>query len=322
MISGTDTGGFLNHPPTGKPFRFFMMTFFVLKDRQIVYMRRAYDVTGLLLQLATDSVVPTDTNQLYSETLERVQHEQDLRTSAQVQRALLPKGQHMGAGCELAAASVPCRAIGGDFFDYFDVSAGTLGFVLGDVAGKGPPAALLAARLQGIMSAHAYAMESPADTVTRVNHVFARRPIDARFATVVYGVVSSDGCLTYSNAGHNPPLLLKESGPRQLETGGPIVGVFDHATFEEETLQLDPGDTLILFSDGVTEAANSDGEEFGDDKLMACVQANRGQSAAGLLERILAAVHEFSAGVPQRDDLTVLVLRFRGAQIDEHRKGT
>jgi phosphoserine phosphatase RsbU/P len=94
-----------------------------------------------------------DTSQLYSETLERVQHEQELKTAAQIQCALLPKGQYIGEGSELAAASVPCRAIGGDFFDYFDVSAGTVGFALGDVAGKGPPAALLAAKLQGILAA-------------------------------------------------------------------------------------------------------------------------------------------------------------------------
>jgi sigma-B regulation protein RsbU (phosphoserine phosphatase) len=236
-----------------------------------------------------------------------------VKTAAEIQRALLPQSEHKGAGFEVAAASLPCRAIGGDFFDYFDLPNGPFGFALADVAGKGPPAALLAAQLQGILAAHSYSAGTPAHTVTRVNEVLARRTIESRFATALYGQLSCDGSrLSYCNAGHNPPLLFGRRGVRRLEKGGLILGAFGEATFEEETLQLDPGDTLVVFSDGVTEALNAEGVEFGEERLQSCVTINRELGPQDLLNRILNTVREFSANTTQSDDLTVLVLRHSG----------
>jgi hypothetical protein len=286
--TGFDTGGMMGLPPTRKPVStpiIFLFTFG--NDVEILHERRMYDLSGLLLQ-----------------------HE--LKIAADIQRALLPQSCHSGTGFEVAATSIPCRAIGGDFFDYFTVREGAFSFVLGDVAGKGPPAALLAVMLQGIFAASAYRDESPAITIRQANNLLVRRGIESRFATTVFAELTSDGRLTYCNAGHNPPLLIGKSGVLHLETGGTVVGLFEH-TFDQQTLQLETGDLLVAYSDGVTEARNPVGEEFGEERLLACVQANSDLAPSEPLQSVFNEVNEFSAGTAQGDDLTLLVLRFAGS---------
>jgi sigma-B regulation protein RsbU (phosphoserine phosphatase) len=251
-------------------------------------------------------------SQRYRAAFEDATREHELKIAAEMQRALLPERQYKGAGFEIAAASIPCRTIGGDFFDYFELPNGAFGFALGDVTGKGPPAALLAAELQGVLAAHSYAGGTPADTVTRVNQVLARRPVEARFATLLYAVLSSGGSLTYCNAGHNLPLLVSRRGVQRLDTGGLILGAFKQATFEEGVVQLDSGDVLVVFSDGVTDALSTDGAEFGDERLQSCVETNRGLAPEALLDCVLNTVREFSVSAGQSDDRTVLVLRYLG----------
>src|SRR5918995_495896 len=159
--------------------------------------------------------------------------EQELRIASQIQQALLPQGRKRGAFFDAMGASVPCRAIGGDFFDYLDLTDGRFGFALGDVAGKGPPAALLTAVLQGIFAAHTFVAVEPKETVARVNIALIHRSIESRFATIFFGVLDPQGSLTYCNAGHNAPLLIGKRGVRRLEEGGLIVGMFEHATYEQ-----------------------------------------------------------------------------------------
>jgi sigma-B regulation protein RsbU (phosphoserine phosphatase) len=119
--------------------------------------------------------------------------------------------------------------------------------------------------------------------------------------------------LTYCNAGHNAPLLVSASGIRRLETGGVVLGLFEHATFEEETVQLQPGDLIVLFSDGVTEAMNPDNDEYTDDRLIACANAQRGKTPQEVMDALLADVHTFCAGAMQSDDVTVVMVRYNGA---------
>jgi phosphoserine phosphatase RsbU/P len=262
--------------------------------------------------LATEAAVAIENARLYRETMEKARMEQEMRIAAEIQQALLPKGGRTGVYFKAAAASLPCRSIGGDFYDYVDLSDGSLGFALGDVAGKGPPAALLSAMMQGIFAAQAAGSDPPSQTITRVNLALYRRGIESRFVTLMYGALYPDGRLRYCNAGHNPPLVIGPSGFRRLERGGPIVGLFEGASYEEETVTLLSGDWLIVFSDGVSEALSAAGDEYGESRIVTCVQNNVDLEPQGLLEAMFSDVRDFARGAAQSDDITAMVLRFRG----------
>jgi sigma-B regulation protein RsbU (phosphoserine phosphatase) len=312
-MEGTDTGGLMGLPATGKPFTlhaFFLFTFNA--ECQIVRERRVYDLSRLLRHFAGEAEPPTTASGLYLQILDQARREHELRIAADIQRALLPASRYTGAGFEVAATSVACRAIGGDFFDYFQLPRGGFAFVLGDVAGKGPPAALLASVLQGIFTANADRDGTPAGLLTLANRALVRRAIEARFATAVYAVLDRRGRLTYCNAGHNRPVLIGRRGVRRLDCGGTIIGAFEDTIFDEETHQLESGDVLLAYSDGLTEARDASGEEFGEERLLSCVSANHVLPAKDLLERVLSTVHAFSAGAAQSDDLTMLILRYSG----------
>ncbi|HXG53791.1 MAG TPA: SpoIIE family protein phosphatase [Vicinamibacterales bacterium] len=263
---------------------------------------------------ATEAAVAIENARLYRETMEKAKLEQEMRIAAEIQQALLPKMARDAAYFTAAAASLPCRSIGGDFYDYVDLPEGALGFVLGDVAGKGPPAALLSAMMQGMFAAQAARSEPPSLTISRVNLALYRRGIESRFVTLMYGALEPGGQLTYCNAGHNPPLVIGAAGDnvRRLECGGPIVGLFEGASYEEETVTLAPGDWLIVFSDGVSEALSADGEEYGEERIVACVQQNASATPQQLLEALFADVDAFARGAAQSDDITAMVLRYRG----------
>jgi len=264
--------------------------------------------------LATEAAVAIENARLYRETMEKARMEQEMRIAAEIQQALLPKSGRSGAYFRAAAASLPCRSIGGDFYDYVDMNDGSLGFALGDVAGKGPPAALLSAMMQGIFAAQAATSDAPSRTITRVNLALYRRGIESRFVTLMYGVLDADGKMVYCNAGHNPPLVISpgkgNSGVRRLERGGPIVGLFEAASYEEETVRLAPGDWLVVFSDGISEAMSASGEEYGEARIITCVQRNTTLDPQRMLEALFMDVRDFARGAAQSDDITAMVLRY------------
>ncbi len=262
--------------------------------------------------LAAEASVAIENAKLYREKLEKARMEQEMRIAAEIQQALLPKPRASLGFVEAAAASVPCRSIGGDFFDYLDDLGASFGFVLGDVAGKGPPAALMSALMQGMFAAHAHAPDQPSTTIAQMNKALYRRGIESRFVTLMLGSVAEDGRLTYCNGGHNPPFVIGRSGARRLETGGPVVGLLELASFAQETVQLDPGDVIVVFSDGVSEALSALDEEFGDARLLEVASGGTHEPAQVQVGRIIDAVRAFTRGAPQSDDITVMVLRFLG----------
>jgi len=263
-----------------------------------------------LQTLAAEAAVAIENNRLYSEIQGKERLERDLRKAHEFQQGLLPKAAPTHDYFFAAAAMVPCRSIGGDFFDYLDL-AGSFGFAVGDVAGKGAAAALLGARVQEIFSC--LAGDDPAVTMAAINAAMVKKALEARFVAMFYGVLSPGGELTYCNAGHNPPLLISKNGVRRLTTGGLIVGPFDEATYEQEVVTLSPGDTVITFSDGVSEASNMQGTAFGIDRIVECVDAvPSDMEPRQLVQEVLAAVRKFIVGVPQNDDITVLIARYRG----------
>jgi sigma-B regulation protein RsbU (phosphoserine phosphatase) len=262
--------------------------------------------------LADRAAIAIENARLYRESEAKARLEQELRIAAAIQKGLLPPPRWTGGWFDLIGSSVPCRAIGGDFFDYFELPDGDCAFVVADVSGKGTPAALLTAVIQGVLASHAAVGDGPARAIARVNNVLIRRAIESRFATMVCGTLSRNGRLTFTNAGHNPPFLIQQSGVRRLETGGTIVGLFNQTQYDEETVQLDPGDLVVVFSDGLSEAASPAGEEFGDDRILRCVRKNQAGTVDQLLACLLASVHEFCAGADQSDDVTVLIIRYTG----------
>jgi phosphoserine phosphatase RsbU/P len=269
---------------------------------------------GALETLATEAAVAIENARLYRETMEKARMEQEMRIAAEIQQALLPKAGHSGSFFRTAASSLPCRSIGGDFYDYVDLPNGAFGFALGDVAGKGPPAALLSAMMQGIFAAQAAASDTPRQTIARVNLALYKRGIESRFVTLMYGTLDPDGRLTYCNAGHNPPLIIgAHGGLHRLEVGGPIVGLFETATYDEETVTMAPGDTLIVFSDGVSEAMSATGEEYGESRIVTVGEKQTGAAPSELLQALFADVRAFTRGAPQSDDITALVLRYQPA---------
>ncbi len=262
--------------------------------------------------LSAEAALALENARLYRDALDKAKFEQELKVAAGIQQSLLPVSNRAGAFFSTAAASVPCRAVGGDFYDYVDLHSGEFGFIIGDVAGKGSPAALLAAAALGMFSAEATYQTTSAALITRLNRGLCRRAIAARFLTTFYGMLAPDGSFMYTNAGHNAPILVSASGVRRLETGGVVLGLFEHAAFDEEVLRLSPGDFIVAFSDGVTEAMNSGSEEFGDDGLLACVKNHRSKKPQEILDALLADVRAFCGGAVQSDDITVVMVRYDG----------
>jgi len=262
--------------------------------------------------LAAEAAVAIENARLYRESEAMAKLEQELRIAAAIQKALLPPPRWSGPWFEMVGSTVPCRAIGGDFFDYLELPSGDCAFAVADVSGKGAPAALLTAVIQGVLSSHVTIGGGPAAAIARVNQVLVRRAIEARFATMFCGTLGPDGRLTYTNAGHNPPFLVQKAGMRRLEQGGTIVGLFEHARYEEEVVMLEPGDLVVAFSDGVTDATSVAGEEFGDERILCCAEQNRSSTPERLLECLLTSVREFCAGAVQGDDVTVVVMRYTG----------
>jgi phosphoserine phosphatase RsbU/P len=273
---------------------------------------RSVSAQSALETLSAEAALAIENARLYREALDKAKFEQELKVAAAIQQSLLPAGNREGPYFSTAAASIACRAVGGDFFDYVDLASNRFGFIVGDVAGKGSPAALLASAVLGMFSAEATYQPSPAPLITRLNLGLFRRAIESRFLTTFYGILGANGSFTYCNAGHNPPLLVSSSDIRRLDKGGVVLGLFEQAAFEEETVTLEKGDLIIAFSDGVTEAMNPDAEEFTDDRLLACANAHRGEAPQQVLDALLADVQAFCAGATQSDDVTVVMVRYNG----------
>jgi sigma-B regulation protein RsbU (phosphoserine phosphatase) len=273
---------------------------------------KSQSAQSALETLSAEAALAIENARLYREALDKAKFEQELKVAAAIQQSLLPPGHRAGPFFSTAAASIACRAVGGDFYDYVDLPSGEFGFILGDVAGKGSPAALLAAAVLGMFSAEATYQTSASSLVTRLNQGLFRRAIESRFLTTFYGMLAPGGELTYCNAGHNAPLLVSPSGIRRLETGGVVLGLFDHASFDQETVIMQPGDYIVVFSDGVTEALNPAGEEFTDERLVEFVNGQRGSPPQDVLDALLAEVRTFCADATQSDDVTAVMVRFNG----------
>jgi sigma-B regulation protein RsbU (phosphoserine phosphatase) len=262
--------------------------------------------------LATNAAIGIENARLYREAAEKARMEHEMRLAAEIQQLLLPRGSHVTGWCHAVGLTQPCRSIAGDFFDYAELPDGRLAFAVGDVAGKGPPAALLSTLVLGMLADQRRDQPSPAESVARLNDALGQRAIEARYVTLVCGQLTPQGRLTYCNAGHNPPVVVGRGGVRRLEVGGPPAGMFEGGRFEEEVVLLGPGDRVVVYTDGVSEAQDRAGEEFGEQRLVEVVRGSGTLDAPGLVEAIVRSVRSFASGVSQADDITALVIAYLG----------
>jgi phosphoserine phosphatase RsbU/P len=204
--------------------------------------------------------------------------------------------------------------VGGDYFDFFPYGNGRVGMVLGDVSGKGMPASLLMMGLQARVQVLIDEPRSLAEVMTKLNRITSANCPANRFISLFFCLVDGQlGEVSYCNAGHNPPLLIRAAGlhghSQELAGGGPILGILATADYQEHRVKLEPGDILVIYSDGVTEAANAEGEDFGVERLVRTVSANRERSAAEILDAVNRALAEYTGAAAQSDDITMIVAR-------------
>jgi sigma-B regulation protein RsbU (phosphoserine phosphatase) len=231
------------------------------------------------------------------------------REAESLQRALLPSTLPDVPGCSLAARWEPASGLGGDYYDVFALGHERFALCVGDVCGKGLPAALLVSSVQATVRACAGPDTAPRDVLVRVNAALCRQGAHGRFVTLVVAVLDARArTLAFSNAGHNAPMLVRADGTlRRLETGGMIAGVFDTATYDGGTYALAAGDRVLFFTDGLIEAGLSESSEYGDDRLVDTLTRHRALDPAALVERLFVDVHAW-AGRGFDDDATALVV--------------
>jgi sigma-B regulation protein RsbU (phosphoserine phosphatase) len=224
-----------------------------------------------------------------------------------IQRGLLPTAMPQASGLELASSWKPANGVGGDCFDALTFPGG-VGLVIADVAGKGVPAALLMSNLQAAVRAFAQEGAAPAAVTASVNRLLCRNMASGRFVTFCYVRLDpSAGRLTYANAGHNPPLLVRGDGRvERLVPGGTVLGVFAESAYEQGGFRVARGDRLVLYTDGITEGRNAAGDEFGEDRMVECAVAHRALDAEAMLAAILTDVEAFNGGAYE-DDATLIV---------------
>jgi phosphoserine phosphatase RsbU/P len=237
------------------------------------------------------------------------EQERELAEAKAIQERLLPHEIPQVAGYEIASSWQSAGTVGGDYFDVLPLGEDTLGLCIADVAGKGIPAALLMCNLQAAVRGLSSPSLAPNLLCNSLNSLVCRNTDTDRFITFFY--VQLDGAarlLRYANAGHNAPFVVRPNGSHErLREGGGVLGVFPGQSYSMGTAQLAPGDRLVLFTDGVTEACNPDGEEFGETRLLSLLQEHRALPAGTIREKIVGAISEFSGG-HQTDDATLLVL--------------
>jgi phosphoserine phosphatase RsbU/P len=246
----------------------------------------------------------------YSEE-ELRQLESELEMSQMVQRGLLPQQAPSIPGLNVAAFSRPAQIVGGDYFDFVPFKDGGHGFVMADVSGHGVSAGMLMTSLQTAFHTLVPAAESPLDVLERINHLYMHNINFTTFVTIFFGKLDmASRTFTYASAGHNSAYLLRADGEEELlQPTGPAIGLMEGFLVHTEQVQLNPGDTLVLYTDGVTEAADTRGVQLGLDGLAKVVRENVGVTSEQLIQRILKAVNSYTDSIQPVDDTTLVIAR-------------
>jgi sigma-B regulation protein RsbU (phosphoserine phosphatase) len=261
--------------------------------------------------LCNAAMISIENARLFKETLEKQKLEEELAIAREIQQRLLPKEAPELGDFELAAINIPTRQVGGDYYDYFPIDENRYLLTIADVSGKGVPAALLMTNLQATLHAMT-TTDVPFDQIVfRINNFVHQNTTMDKFITAFFAIFDrKNGTMTSINAGHNPPYVWHADGSFEtLNEGGLLMGMFPNAPYQSETKQLQAGDWVVMYTDGVSEAMSAASEEFGEKRLEEIIRAGRDTSAAGMIEAISNAVKKHTEGAPQSDDITLVVLK-------------
>ena len=265
----------------------------------------------LLQTLAMEASTILENSRLMEEERAKLKIESELNFARDIQQGLLPRQLPSEGWFRADGSSTPSRQVGGDYYDARQISPTMWTAVVADVCGKGVSSALLAGFLQGafqMTSVEAGGLEA---MMEHLNHFLLERTKGEKYATVFYCTLEASGKLEYANAGHCAPYLVARDGRlRKLHTTGMPVGMLEEATFQPVSIQIDPGDKLVIYSDGLTEAGNAKGEFYESERLRVCLRENAARDAAGLHLALRESVDTFRGAVPARDDITVLVIEY------------
>lgn len=270
----------------------------------------------LLNAIASSAAIAIENARLYQVAVEKGRLERELQMARQVQLSLLPASLPEAPGWEFSARWLPARQVAGDFYDFIPGADGRLGIVVADVSDKGMPAALFMALSRSLLRASLEPGQSPASSIQRANRLICQDSTSGMFITLFYALLDpSTGQVAYVNAGHNPALLFKrgkhpgQGALSRLGRTGMAMGVEAEASYTEQTLTLNPGDFLALYTDGVTDALDPQGRSFDMDRLESAVLAHREESAQQIGAALESAIRDFTGGAPVFDDITLLIVR-------------
>ncbi len=283
----------------------------IYADSPIAEGRFTEDHLKVLTTLASVAAIRVENARLVEARFQQERLERELQLAMEIQQRFQPTAPPVVPGYEFQGISFPCYEIGGDYYDFIQREDGRLVIALGDVSGKGTAAALLMSSLHASIHAQTGSHDSLVETISAVNRYLADNIPSNRFVTLFYAELDPEsGALSFLNAGHNPPLIVHAAGTvEQLASGGLPLGIKANAEYREGRTTLQRGDVLVIYSDGVTEAASPSGEEFGPTRLYEVVSRNVDSSAAGIRDRIESALTKFSQGTQAADDITLVIVK-------------
>jgi sigma-B regulation protein RsbU (phosphoserine phosphatase) len=269
------------------------------------------DDQRLLAIIAAQSSHVVENARLYQKEQSLLRLQEEMRLATEIQINLLPIHVPQIPGYDIAGKSIPAKEVGGDYFDYIPLDDPALAFCLGDVSGKGIPAALLMANLQATLRGQSGPDVTPCLCVMRSNRLIFQSTDSQKFATLFYGILDSNKHeISYCNAGHDNPIRIRKGEVTdRLKAGGVVLGFVPEFSFAEEKISMESGDVLVLYSDGITEAMNNKEEEFGESRLIQTISQNREKPSLEIIENILSTVRQHIGAVPQMDDMTLLVIK-------------
>jgi len=272
--------------------------------------RFTIDEIWLLQSIANHAALAIQKARFYESLIQVERLHKELEIAAAIQERLLPKGAPEFEGIDAAGRNIPSQQVGGDYYDLIRITDDHLGIAIADVAGKSVPGAIMMASARAALRVNIENVYRVQDIITKLNRFLCADMLPYEFITLFYGVIEvSSLTLTYTNAGHNPPLIFRGDEVIELWKGGPLLGVFPDVVYEEDQIQLLPGDILVLYTDGITEAINERDEIFGEERLREVVARNRDLPAEGILDGIFKAVEEFIGGEERPDDQTAVVVK-------------